>query len=119
MSELSGGNNDYYLVKIDEPKRLAPYEAECEDIIEVLQMTFAEGCAFKAIWRSCAARALGKLKPGAKEDGIYDAQKVAYYGNRMTAQRTKAARTNVVNETDVAERLEKAGIPPEDLIDAK
>ena len=86
-AELSGGNVNYYLAEIPNPKRLTPYTAECEDIIEALGMTFAEGCAFKAIWRSCAARTLGKLKPGQDKSGVYDAEKVVYYGNRMVATR--------------------------------
>ena len=88
--QASGGNNNYWLVVIKNPKRLEPYTAECEDIIEALGMNFAEGCAFKAIWRSCAARSLGKLKPGLKEDGIYDAEKAVYYAQRMVAQRKSA-----------------------------
>lgn len=87
--EFTGGNVNYYLVDIHEPKRLAPYTAECEDIIEALGMTFAEGCAFKAIWRSCAVRTLGRGKKGQDEEGIYDAEKVQYYGGRMLAQRKK------------------------------
>jgi hypothetical protein len=88
--ERSGGNVNYYLVEIPAPKRLAAYTAEAEDIIEALGMTFAEGCAFKAIWRSCAARALGKFKVGMDEHGIYDAEKVEYYGGRMVAVRKAA-----------------------------
>jgi hypothetical protein len=87
---VTGGNNDYYLVTVAKPKRLAPYQAECEDIIEALQMTFAEGTVLKALWRSCAARTFGLTKPGADHNfGIYDAEKIAYYGERMVAARTK------------------------------
>ncbi len=87
--EFTGGNVNYYLVNIKDPKRLQPYEAEAEDIIEALGMTFAEGCAFKAIWRSCAMRTLGHMKKGQDQFGVYDAEKVQYYGGRMLAQRTK------------------------------
>jgi hypothetical protein len=92
VAEFTGSDVNYYLVPIAQPKRagVAPYTAECEDIIEALGMTFAEGCAFKAIWRSCAARTLGKKKAGQDEEGVYDAEKVVYYGGRMLAQRTKA-----------------------------
>lgn len=85
--KTTGGNNSYWLVNVDKPKRLKPYEAECEDIIEALGMTFAEGCAFKAIWRRCAAR-----KGNAKTDyagQLYDAQKAVYYAQRMVAQDEK------------------------------
>lgn len=87
-AEFTGSNVNYYLVDIPDPKRLDPYQAECEDIIEALGMTFAEGCAFKAIWRSCAARQ-GKQKKGMDDNGVYDAQKVVYYGERMLAQRQR------------------------------
>lgn len=83
--EYSGGNTNYYRVLIDSPKSGDPsYTAEAEDIIEALGMTFAEGCAFKAIWRSCAARTLNINKRGYGKDGPkYDAEKVVYYGGRM------------------------------------
>ena len=87
----TGKDVNYYLVDIKDPKRLTPYTAECEDIIEALGMTFAEGCAFKAIWRSCAARTLGLLKPGHDPEGIYDAEKSVYYGGRMVVQRKRDA----------------------------
>ena len=61
-----------------------PYDAECNDIIEALGMNYAEGNAFKAIWRRCAARK-GKAKAGYK-DGRYDAEKVVFFGQRMVAQ---------------------------------
>lgn len=85
--ENSGGDVNYYLCPVPNPKRLKPYEAECEDIIEALEMNFAEGSAFKAIWRSCAERALGRKKVG--NTAIRDAEKVIYYGKRMYAQRTE------------------------------
>ena len=91
--EFTGKNSDYYLVEVAEPKRLPPYIAECEDIIEALTMNFAEGNAFKAIWRSCAARTLGKQKRGQDDHGVYDAEKVEYYGARMLAIRKKLGKT--------------------------
>lgn len=99
--EKTGNNVNYYLVDITQPKRLDPYKAECEDIIEALGMTFAEGCAFKAIWRSCAARNLGLHKAGQDEDGIYDAEKVVYYAKRVLAvrERRKQSRSNTNQET--------------------
>lgn len=89
--EKSGGNVNYYLVEVSEPKRLTPYTAECEDLIEVLKMTFAEGNAFKAIWRSCAARTLGLGKVGQDAEGVYDGEKIAYYGARISARRKRDA----------------------------
>ena len=45
-------------------------------------MDFNEGNAFKAIWRKCAARTLNLRKKGYK-DGLYDSEKVVYFGERM------------------------------------
>ena len=51
MTKFSGGLNNYYVVPIKNPQRKEqePYQAECEDIIQALGMTFDEGCAFKAL----------------------------------------------------------------------
>lgn len=81
MAENSGGNVDYYLCTVTNPKRLKAYVAECEDIIETLNMSFAEGNSFKAIWRKAAARTLGLEKAG--NTSLRDAEKVSYYGGRM------------------------------------
>lgn len=80
--QSSGGDNDYWVASIDNPKRLAPYQAECEDLIEHFQMTFAEGDAFKALWRKGMDR-VAKGKPG--DTPLRNAEKVAYYGARMVA----------------------------------
>lgn len=81
--EYTGGHTNYYVVEVSKPaKPVPPYMAECGDIIEALGMDFAEGCAFKAIWRKAAARKLGVVKKG-YDDGLYDAEKVAFYGGRM------------------------------------
>jgi hypothetical protein len=76
----SGGNTDYYTVKITHPKRLEVSEVECEDIIRHLNMTFDEGEAFKAIWRNAALR-MGGGKPGDTE--IRNGEKVEHYGKGM------------------------------------
>lgn len=85
-AEYTGGSVSYYKVQVVAPlSGGAPYVAECNDIIEALGMTYAEGNAFKAIWRLCAARTLGVKKRG-YTDGLYDAEKVAFFGARMVAQ---------------------------------
>lgn len=89
--EFSGGDVNYYLLKVDNPKRLSPYECEAEDIIEALNMTFAEGNVFKALWRSCAMRVRGHGKAGQDEHGVYDGDKIAYYGERVKVQRRREA----------------------------
>ena len=90
MSELSGGFNNYYLVMVEDPQReeQKPYQAECEDIIRALNMTFDEGCEFKAIWRTAAARqGNGKLGHKAK----YDAQKRVHYAKASLRQNERAS----------------------------
>jgi len=90
--EYTGGSVSYYRVQVSDPTSpdLKPYEAECNDIIEALGMSYAEGNAFKAIWRKCAARTLGKVKQGYK-DGLYDAEKVEFFGARMVATSKREA----------------------------
>lgn len=89
IAEFTGAAVNYYKVKIDNPTSsdVAPYVAECNDVIEALDMNFAEGEAFKAIWRSAAARTLGKKKKG--DDRKYNAEKVVFYGGRMLVQSTR------------------------------
>lgn len=84
--EYTGGSVSYYSVKVDKPTTdgATPYTAECNDIIEALGMNYAEGNAFKALWRMCAARK-GKAKKG-YTDGRYDAEKVVFFGQRLVAQ---------------------------------
>lgn len=83
--EYTGGSSDYYKIRVEHPTTLKdPYDVECNDIIEALDMTFAEGNAFKGIWRRCAARK-GKRKRG-YDNGLYDAEKVKFFGERMIVQ---------------------------------
>lgn len=84
----SGGSSDYYKVTINRTTTpyAMPYTAECNDIIEALGMNFAEGNAFKALWRRAAQRTLGLRKVGAKDDGLYDAEKVEFFGKRLVEQ---------------------------------
>ncbi|ATS93676.1 hypothetical protein HOS39_gp09 [Pectobacterium phage DU_PP_II] len=84
----TGGSSDYYQVTIKSTttEGRPEYIAECNDIIEALGMNFAEGNAFKAIWRRAAQRTLGLTKAGAKSDGLYDAEKVEFFGKRLVEQ---------------------------------
>lgn len=86
--EYTGGSVSYYQVRVSNPTTPGrdPYTAECNDVIEALGMTYAEGNAFKAIWRACAARTLGLSKRG-YDDAVYDAEKVEFFGKRMVEQR--------------------------------
>lgn len=82
---LTGGRVNYYLAPVSHPQRedQPAYVAECEDIIEALDMDFNEACEFKAIWRTAAAR-LGNGKPGQK--ALYDAEKRLHYAGRSVRQ---------------------------------
>ena len=81
--EYTGGVSSYYRVPVDTPttKSQEAYVAECNDIIEALEMNYAEGNVLKALWRRCAARQ-GKLKKG-YTDGTYDAEKIVFFGDRI------------------------------------
>lgn len=96
MTKLSGGLNNYYVVPIKNPQRKEqePYQAECEDIIQALGMTFDEGCAFKALWRNAAAR-MGNGKPGNK--ALYECEKLVHYANRILAKERLAEEPVVKN----------------------
>lgn len=85
--EYTGLSVGYYSVEVKKPttKGRPAYIAECNDIIEALGLNYAEGNAFKAIWRRAAAKNLGLSKEGYK-DGKYDAEKVVFFGGRMVAQ---------------------------------
>ena len=79
--EYTGGSVNYYKIHIKHPASGGEeYDAECLDIIESLDMSFAEGEAFKAIWRLAAAR-LGKKKRG--HEAIYDGEKAEFYSKRI------------------------------------
>ena len=56
-----------------------PYIAECNDIIEALDMNYADGNIFKATWRKCAAQ-LGKKKAG--NTGVRDTEKQVFFSGR-------------------------------------
>lgn len=83
--EHTGLSVSYYTVYVKHPTgdgqtAPAPYTAQCNDIIEALGMDYAEGNAFKAIWRTAAARR-GLKKKG--NNSLYDAEKVVFFGQRM------------------------------------
>ena len=79
--EHTGGSSSYYMVTITHPTTLKySYQAECNDMIEALQMTPAEANIFKAVWRTAAHRQ-GKKKKG--NNAYYDAEKIIFFGGRM------------------------------------
>lgn len=83
--EYTGGSVSYYKTLVKNPTTaMQPYTAECNDIIEALEMNYAEGNAFKALWRRAAARQ-GLAKRG-YTDGLYDAEKIVFFGQRLVEQ---------------------------------
>lgn len=89
VPEYTGGSVGYYSIEVTNPttEGRPPYIAECNDIIEALKLNYAEGNVIKAIWRRAAAE-LGKSKEGYK-DGLYDAEKVEFFGHRLVVQESK------------------------------
>lgn len=87
--EYSGSGVEYYKVEIANPTTpgTLPYIAECNDIIEALQMDYAEGNILKAIWRQAAARQ-GKGKRG-YDNGKYDIEKVIFFASRILETKFK------------------------------
>ena len=87
--ELTGSSVDYYKVPIrnvttdcNETKEDdVVYVAECNDIMEALNMNHTESNIFKEIWRTAAARTLGKEKQG--HTALYGAQKVKFFAQRL------------------------------------
>ena len=84
--ENSGGLVNYYLVSVTHPQRSehAPYQAECEDIIDALEMTFDEGNIFKELWRNANARK-GLSKVG--NTPVRSAEKILHYAKRIQSKR--------------------------------
>lgn len=83
-AEHTGGSVNYYKVHVANPTTLdKPYDAEANDIIESLGLTFAEGNLFKAIWRMAADRN-GKKKKG--NNSVYDAEKLVFFAERVLVQ---------------------------------
>ena len=87
--ENSGGSCDYYRVFIRNPTSddQEPYIAECNDIAEELRLTPAEANIMKEIWRTAAARTLGKLKEG--HDHLRGAEKICFFAERNKIQKER------------------------------
>ena len=84
QAEHTGGSVNYYKVHVANPTTLPEaYDAEANDIIESLGLTFAEGNLFKAIWRMAADRN-GKKKKG--NNSVYDAEKLVFFAERVLVQ---------------------------------
>ena len=77
-----GGLTNYYLVSVKHPQREEhqSYIAECEDIIEALELNFDEANIFKEIWRTANARK-GNAKQG--QSDLRAAEKIYHYAGRI------------------------------------
>lgn len=84
---------NYYLADVTHPQReeQPAYVAECEDIIEALELTPDEANIFKEIWRTANARK-GNGKPGHR--ALYGAEKIFHYAGRIL-RRTRRETANV------------------------
>lgn len=81
--ENSGYHNQYYHCPVHRPQnpnQVEPYIANCEDIIQALDLTFDEGCEFKSLWRRARARQ-GFRK--AESTAVRDAHKAVHYAQRV------------------------------------
>ena len=89
--EHTGGSVSYYDVVIKEwtnpdHQLQLPIVVSCNDIIEALGMNYAQGNAFKALWRIAAAKQ-GKMKKG--NNTKYDAEKIVFFGERILKQESR------------------------------
>lgn len=75
--QLTGGDVNYYVIDITEPKRLQPCQVEVDDINHALDMRFDEGTVWKSLVRFCKLR-MDAGKPGSSF--VYEAEKIVYYG---------------------------------------
>ena len=90
-SESSGGRVNYYLAQVKYPQRedQPPYQAECEDIIDALDLTFDEANIFKEIWRTANERTHGLGKAG--NTPLRSAQKLVHYAGRILRRVTRTS----------------------------
>lgn len=88
----SGGSCDYYKVLVEHPttQGVDAYLAECNDIVEALQLTPAEFNIFKEIWRGAAARQ-GREKAG--HTAVRGAEKCVFFSQRMLVKAKAGAST--------------------------
>jgi hypothetical protein len=88
--ESSGLRVNYYLVQVRFPQRedQPAYQAECEDIIDALELTFDEANIFKEIWRTARQRqGFGK----AGNTSVRAAEKMVHYSGRILKKAKQSA----------------------------
>lgn len=89
--EHTGGSVGYYDVVITkwtnpEHQQDKPVTVSCNDIIEALELNYAQANVIKAQWR-IAAEKQGKCKKG--NNTVYDAEKSCFFSERVLVQETK------------------------------
>lgn len=88
--EYTGSSVSYYKVFVKNPttEGVEPYFVECNDVIEALDMDFAQGNIQKALFRMSVAKKFGLKKKG-YEDAKYDIEKIIFFANRLLANLDK------------------------------
>jgi hypothetical protein len=95
MKKATGSDVNYYLIEVLHPKFGVVCVVEVEDIIEFLDMRFAEANVFKALVRLAKLRQdLGK--PGSSH--MYEAEKIVYYSARTSAKAQKRKRAKTIEQ---------------------
>ena len=56
--EITSMDVSSHLINVSNPKRLDPYVVEVEDLIEALEMEFAEGTILKTLIRYCKLKTI-------------------------------------------------------------
>ena len=87
-----GGLVNYYIVEVKHPQRnVSPYTAECEDLIEALELSFDEANIFKEIWRTARGRQ-GEGKDG--NNTLRATEKMVHYANRLFKRAKRNSQQN-------------------------
>lgn len=86
IKKSDGGSTDYYKL----PKTIKAIR-ECIQLINALQMNFAQGNIQKALWRICS---------GGTTDALYDYNKIIFFAN-SEIKRIKEEKKNESDELSV------------------
>lgn len=124
QDSVSGGDVNYYLFEVPAKRHGVACVVEAEDVIEALDMEFAEANVFKALVRGIKLRH-HLSKPGST--ALYEAQKMVYYSDRalVKAKRrrlrslfTVLDEQRMIIEVPDPKRLSPYTVHVDDLIDA-
>ena len=90
-TKLTGGNVNYYLVDVAYPQRedQQPYQAECDDIADALELNPDEKDIFKELWRSANAR---KHNGKPNHSALYGAEKIVHRAARILRRMKRTSR---------------------------